>query len=779
MKRNLLVLCLVFLSATLILPVPSVVSAEEVRQTTANGIQFEYLLNDKNEALIVSFSLAGFDGRILELPEKLENYSLVGFAYRDLNPFMTYGTSCQSIAIPNSITQMPSNPFACLGGIQSFAVANDHLVFESVDGVLYSKPDKRLVAYPKDRAGDTYQVLPGTEVVGAYAFSDTNNLQVTLPDSVTMIENNGMFVWQQSMLELPKGLKHIGSRAFTPMLINSITLPKGIDFIGDNPFARCPMLSQIILEGNKKYTVVKGVLYDKSEKRLISYPGGIYDSSYTTLKDTVAVGSYAFTQAKLEELKLTDKITVICDHAFSSNAISAFQLSKNIKSIGAYAFSDTKGLADFTFPGQVKFLEEGMFSSSAVNRVIVEEGVESIGAGGFRFCSNLSTVELPKTLFSIGDEAFMYCEKLSRLKIPGSVAFIGEDAFTDTPVTLEVFAGSYGEEYAKKTGVPYEVQPDSWGGTLEIEDPKQQDDFYTPELIEYEVNKEEIKITWIQTEKKKFTIPATIEGYPVRVLGRDGASNEGLFAGNMYCKELVIPEGVEKINDYCFSQDYILQKVNLPKSLKSIGAHAFATCYVTGLQLPATLTEIGEGAFESMYALSKLTIDKKNPVYTYQNGMLIDTRNQQLVSFPMMSKKGSLKVPDSIRSIAPYAFSGSRLTDIKLPDGLEEIGAYAFFSSALKSIVIPDGVTQIAEGTFTGGTPLAEVSLPAGLTSIKPSAFQACLLATVTLPAGLKEIGGNAFAYCEQLKTVEGISEVDFIDASAFYGCSTLVTQIP
>lgn len=779
MKRKHLSFCLILMSLAFLLPLTKGAFAQEFQSTKENGVQYDYTVNDKGEAVIADLFMSDSGSGTLRLPEKLDGHPLTGFAYQDINPLMSYNTNYQSISIPNSLTQMPSNPFAAFGGIKAFVVADDHPIFETVDGVLYSKPDKRLVAYPNDREGDSYMVLEGTQAIGANAFSDTNNLQVDLPDSIVSIEDNGMFIWRQSTLELPKGLKRIGNNAFTPMLISSVTLPKGIEYIGDNPFAKCPMLRQIKIEGNKKYSVVKGVLYDKLEKRLISYPAGMQAKSYTSSKDTVTVGNFAFAQTRIDEVVLTDKIITIGNHAFSSSAIASVRLPKSIVSIGAYAFSETFALTGFIVPGQVRTLEEGTFSGSALSSVKIDEGVESIGTGAFRFCQNLNTVELPKTLQSIGDEAFSFCTGLNRVKIPRSVEYIAKNAFSGTPVTLEVFADSYGEAYAGQAGISFEILMDSWSGSIEIEDPKQMLDWYVPELIEYQVNQEEVNITWIQTEKMKFTIPETIEGYPVRVIGREDATNEGLFAGNINCRELVIPEGVERINDYCFSQDYVLQKVNLPKSLKSIGAHAFAYSYVPSLQLPAALTEIGEGAFECMYSLNKLTIDKKNEVYLIRDGMIIDARNQQLVSFPFMNKKGSLNVPKNIRSIGAYAFSGSGLNAVTLPDGLEEIGSYAFFSSSIKSMVIPEGITRIAEGTFTGGASLSEISLPAGLISIDQSAFQASQLQIIALPSSLQRIEAEAFAFCKQLETVDGIQDVDFIAPSAFVGCDALKTRIP
>ena len=58
-----------------------------------------------------------------------------------------------------------------------------------------------------------------------------------------------------------------------------------------------------------------------------------------------------------------------------------------------------------------------------------EKPVTSIADGGFMFCSNLTSVEIPNTVTSIGQGAFMFCGDLTSVEIPDSVTSIGIGAF--------------------------------------------------------------------------------------------------------------------------------------------------------------------------------------------------------------------------------------------------------------------------------------------------------------------------------------------------------------
>ncbi|MBR5806848.1 MAG: leucine-rich repeat protein [Oscillospiraceae bacterium] len=62
-------------------------------------------------------------------------------------------------------------------------------------------------------------------------------------------------------------------------------------------------------------------------------------------------------------------------------------------------------------------------------KVVVEEGVTSIGASAFAECKQITEVSLPDSLTSIGVYAFLYCDSLETITIPNNVTSIGWAAF--------------------------------------------------------------------------------------------------------------------------------------------------------------------------------------------------------------------------------------------------------------------------------------------------------------------------------------------------------------
>lgn len=64
-----------------------------------------------------------------------------------------------------------------------------------------------------------------------------------------------------------------------------------------------------------------------------------------------------------------------------------------------------------------------------ITRIVVSEGVSTIGANAFAGCKNLKAVELPSTLTIIGARAFADCSALKIVNLPRGVTLIDDWAF--------------------------------------------------------------------------------------------------------------------------------------------------------------------------------------------------------------------------------------------------------------------------------------------------------------------------------------------------------------
>ena len=66
-----------------------------------------------------------------------------------------------------------------------------------------------------------------------------------------------------------------------------------------------------------------------------------------------------------------------------------------------------------------------------IRRIVIEEGVTSIGNSAFYDCSSLTNVKIPDSVTSIGEWAFFHCGSLTNVSIPVGVTNIGDWTFRD------------------------------------------------------------------------------------------------------------------------------------------------------------------------------------------------------------------------------------------------------------------------------------------------------------------------------------------------------------
>ena len=160
-----------------------------------------------------------------------------------------------SVQIPETlngmkVTDVAENAFLHCWNNSSFVVSPDHPTLAVIDGVLFSKPDKRLISYPRAKEGSTCTIPQGIEIIGCEAFIYCSSLtSITIPNSVTSIEN-GAFDHCRSLtsISIPDSVTSIGVGAFADCSsLTSISIPDTVTNIGFMTFIRCSSLTDIFI----------------------------------------------------------------------------------------------------------------------------------------------------------------------------------------------------------------------------------------------------------------------------------------------------------------------------------------------------------------------------------------------------------------------------------------------------------------------------------------------------------------------------------------------------
>ncbi len=374
----------------------------------------------------------------------------------------------------------------------------------------------------------------------------------------------------------------------------------------------------------------------------------------------------------------------------------------------------------------------------------VTYSVTSIGFMAFRDCSGLTSVTIPNSVTSIGQEAFSGCSGLTSVTIPNSVTYIGDRAF-------------YG---CSKLS--------SFTATCS-----------SGQKLKYTIINATSQIVYVETSDTTISGALVI---PSTVTYKD------------------ITYSVKFINGNTFYNCKHLTSVTIPTTVTSIGGDAFWDCSgLTSVTIPNSVTSIGGDAFWDCSGLTDINVSASNAKYQSIDGILYNKAGDTLICCPV-GRKGSVTIPNSVKSIGDEAFSGcSGLTSVTIPASVTSIGDVAFYGCrGLTGVTIPNSVTSIEWGAFSGCSGLTSVTIPASVTYIGWYAFDGCIgLTSVTIPASVTSIGDEAFAGCSGLTSVtissdsigKGVferdtsltsvtigSSVTYIGDEAFAGCGSLTS---
>ena len=168
----------------------------------------------------------------------------------DYQAFFSCG-SLISVAIPNSVTSIGEMAFLYCDSLTSFIVDNDNTAYQSIDGNLYSKDGKTLIAYAAGKNDTSFAIPSSVTNIGDYAFSHCEKLaNIVIPYGVTSIGKDAFSgCYSLTSIEIPNSVTSIGDSAFESSSFTSITIPGSVTDLGDKTFRYSYNLENIIFEG--------------------------------------------------------------------------------------------------------------------------------------------------------------------------------------------------------------------------------------------------------------------------------------------------------------------------------------------------------------------------------------------------------------------------------------------------------------------------------------------------------------------------------------------------
>ena len=747
-----------------------------------------------------------------------------------------------SVSLPASLNAIGTQPFYGTRFLTQFTVASSNAVLTSVDGVLFESVGNGalLSAYPANRGVSSYTTPTSVSIAGAsktvtsiktYAFQGAQKLTtLNISEGVTTLHYGiAESATLLSTINLPDSYTVMSETAFADAnALTSIAISDLVTSIGATYFYGIRNLSSITVDNNNAYySSIAGVLFDKSQSKLITYPQGKTGSNYAVRDGVTHIGSGAFRNSqftsvsipegvthiesgaflgsRVESISLPDSLIEIASQAFQSSELMTVTIPINVSTLGKYAFTQASKLTSITVDG----LNENYSSSNGVlfdkfqSKLIaypignpaasytIPSGVQTIGEDSFMSAPNLTSVVIPTDISTIESDAFTCAYYLT------SFIFLG-DAPADAAATVSSSdcAVSEPKAYIKSGNATFTLLDGKWKGLTVSEF----DHFVnfdskggsavslSPFVIDGNVSAPTAPtrtgygfIGWSTTNSVSEGGTAVTFPYTPGV-----TSDVTLFAnwfrdGNYSCS---IGQWTEDSTDTYTIMGGVVSNggactgdVDIPEGVTTIGTYAFGNSTITSISLPATLTSIDDSAFAGTTSLVSLTIPEgavNISEWAFAYSQLLET----------------ITLPASIKNIGNTAFQDSLSlkninvdtdnTDFASVNGvlfnkaLTQLEAYPAGKPAT-SYTVPASVEIIDDRSFISSGALKTVLFTpdSKLTSLAGSVFQTSGLTSINLPEGVTAIG-NAFNSAQNLTSVTIPASVTDIGPYAFQGATRL-----
>ena len=320
-------------------------------QTSADGFAYK---RDGQSAIITRYT-----GKAATpvIPNKID-----GLPVTEIGVYAFYGcTGLTGVSIPASVTEIGGGAFYGCTGLTGIAVDNGNTAYIGIDGVIFTKDQKTLIAYPAGKKG-TYTIPASVTILGGAAFEGCTGL-------------------------------------------TGVSIPASVMKIGGGVFYGCTGLTSIAVDnGNTAYIGIDGVVFTKDQKTLIAYPAG-KKGTYTIPASVTEIGGGVF-------YGCTGLTGIAVDNGNTAYiGIDGVVFTKDQKTLIAYP-AGKKGT--YTIPASVTILGGAAFEGcTGLTGVSIPASVIKIEDGAFYGCTGLTSVSIPVSVTVIGDEAFYGCTELT------------------------------------------------------------------------------------------------------------------------------------------------------------------------------------------------------------------------------------------------------------------------------------------------------------------------------------------------------------------------------
>ena len=135
-------------------------------------------------------------------------------------------------------------------------------------------------------------------------------------------------------------------------------------------------------------------------------------SDYAIREGTTAINDLAFNSVEMNSLYVPESVKYVSPDSFNNCKIGQITLPATL----IETFKDVK-FDSITVTGEGEIPESAFAGRSSLTKVIISDGVTSIGDGAFRSCSSLTSVSISASVTNIGNNVFEDCHSLADITV--------------------------------------------------------------------------------------------------------------------------------------------------------------------------------------------------------------------------------------------------------------------------------------------------------------------------------------------------------------------------
>lgn len=217
-----------------------------------------------------------------------------------------------SITVPARVRELGSIAYQC-PKLTSITVNASNASYASVDGILYSKDKKTLIAVPAGKSMTSFTIPSTVSKIQDYAFFGQSTLQ---------------------SISIPASVKEIGEYAFhSTKQLKSLTIPETVTSVG------------------------VGICWNSTGLETLNFLAAVEVTPY----------SMCYGCTSLKKAVLGNHIQELYLRTFMGcSSLTSVVLPAGLKKIDVYAFKSCSGLSSLAFPETITYIQAGAFEGSRV-----------------------------------------------------------------------------------------------------------------------------------------------------------------------------------------------------------------------------------------------------------------------------------------------------------------------------------------------------------------------------------------------------------------------------